>query len=120
MHQFDELGHIVSGRVVVDFGDSQEITDWQNGRRTCHGDTVGADEVSFEVVGLKGDIVVVVIETRYIRPLMREMQGSKKINRDDHLGYDNLYIVTIPWFGKVKTLRLRYGAPYVPPPEPEA
>ena len=31
--------------------------------------------------------------------------------------YDNLYIVTIPWFGKVKTLRLKYGAPYVASPE---
>jgi hypothetical protein len=28
--------------------------------------------------------------------------------------FDNLYIVSIPWFGKVKTLRLRYGAPYQP------
>ena len=23
--------------------------------------------------------------------------------------YDNVYIVSIPWFGKVKTLRVRYG-----------
>ena len=28
--------------------------------------------------------------------------------------FDNLYIVSIPWYGKVKTLRLRYGAPYLP------
>jgi hypothetical protein len=24
--------------------------------------------------------------------------------------YDNIYIVSIPWYGKVKTLRLHYGA----------
>lgn len=28
--------------------------------------------------------------------------------------YDNLYIVTIPWYGKVKTLRLHYGVRYAP------
>jgi len=26
--------------------------------------------------------------------------------------YDNIYIVSIPWFGKTKTIRLRYGEPY--------
>ena len=28
--------------------------------------------------------------------------------------HDNLYIVSIPWHGKVKTLRLKFGAPYLP------
>ena len=26
--------------------------------------------------------------------------------------YDNLYILSIPWYGKVKTLQLKYGTPY--------
>ncbi|MEE3236520.1 MAG: hypothetical protein VX236_04320, partial [Pseudomonadota bacterium] len=26
--------------------------------------------------------------------------------------YDNLYLVSIPWFGKTKTIRVRYGEPY--------
>ena len=28
--------------------------------------------------------------------------------------YDNLYIVSIPWFGKVKTLWLKFGDRYIP------
>ena len=27
--------------------------------------------------------------------------------------FDNIYIVSIPWFGKTKTIRFRYGEPYV-------
>jgi broad specificity phosphatase PhoE len=68
----------------------------------------------------KGDIVLVVTEPQHIRNLVRKLQGSKKVPEMADLEYDNLYIVTIPWFGKVKTLRLRYGAPYVPAPVPEA
>jgi hypothetical protein len=26
--------------------------------------------------------------------------------------YDNIYVISIPWFGKTKTIRLRYGEPY--------
>ena len=62
----------------------------------------------------KGEIILVVMEAEYIQPLIREMQGSKKLPELGPQEFDNLYIVTIPWFGKVKTLRLRYGAPYVP------
>jgi broad specificity phosphatase PhoE len=67
----------------------------------------------------KGDIVLVVTETDLIQPLIAEMQGSKKLPPIALTEYDNLYIVTIPWFGKVKTLRLRYGKPYRPPADPE-
>ena len=42
------------------------------------------------------------------------MGASKKVPVIDEGEYDNIYIVSIPWFGKTKTIRLRYGAPYVP------
>ena len=58
----------------------------------------------------KGKIVLVVTEPEYMRPLIRKMHGSKKLPASEEAGYDNLYIVTIPWFGKVKTLRLHFGA----------
>jgi hypothetical protein len=58
----------------------------------------------------KGKIVLVVTEPEYMQPLIREMHGSKKLPASEEAGYDNLYIVTIPWFGKVKTLRLHFGA----------
>jgi len=62
----------------------------------------------------KGKIVLVVAEPDAIPPLIEEFHGSKKLPPMGASEHDNLYIVTIPWFGKVKTLRLRYGAPYLP------
>jgi 2,3-bisphosphoglycerate-dependent phosphoglycerate mutase len=65
----------------------------------------------------KGKIVLVVTEPEYMQPLIREMHGSKKLPPSEEAGYENLYIVTIPWFGNVKTLRLHFGAmDFVPTP----
>jgi hypothetical protein len=67
----------------------------------------------------KGKVVLVVIDPQLIQPLIADMQGSKKLPEIKPDEYDNLYIVSIPWFGKVKTLRLKYGRPYLAKP-PEA
>ena len=62
----------------------------------------------------KGKIVLVITEPDLIQPLIAEMQGSKKLSEIADNEHDNLFIVSIPWFGKVKTLQLRYGSPFVP------
>ncbi|MGI9292137.1 MAG: histidine phosphatase family protein [Gammaproteobacteria bacterium] len=62
----------------------------------------------------EGKIILLVVEAEYIQPLIAEMQGSKKLPEIADDEYDNLFIVTIPWFGKVKTLRLSYGDRYKP------
>ena len=62
----------------------------------------------------KGKIVLVITEPELMQPLIAEMHGSKKLPEIGASEHDNLYILSIPWFGKVKTLRLRYGVPYVP------
>jgi broad specificity phosphatase PhoE len=62
----------------------------------------------------KGKIVLVVTDAEALPQLIRRFHGSKKLPpmaRDEH---DNLYIVSIPWYGKVKTLRLKFGARFVP------
>lgn len=66
----------------------------------------------------KGKIVLIVGHSNTIAPMIAELGGSKKVPPIADAEYDNLYIVTIPWFGKVKTLRLRYGVPYTPGSEP--
>ena len=63
----------------------------------------------------KGKVVLVVTHTEPLPELIRELHGSKKVPAMAEDEYDNLYVVSIPWYGKVKTLRLHYGAPYVPP-----
>lgn len=58
----------------------------------------------------KGKIVLVVVQPAEIPALIPRFQGSKKVPELADGEYDNLYIVSVPWYGKVKTLRLRYGA----------
>ncbi|MEL7310698.1 MAG: phosphoglycerate mutase family protein [Pseudomonadota bacterium] len=59
----------------------------------------------------KGKIVLIVGHSNTIAPMIAELGGSKKIPPIAESEYDNVYIVTIPWFGKVKTLRLKFGVP---------
>ena len=57
----------------------------------------------------KGEIVLVVTLGEVLAPLVEELHGSKNIPPFGPDDYDDIYIVTIPWFGKVKTLRMHYG-----------
>lgn len=61
----------------------------------------------------KGKIVLVVGHSNTLPALIGNMGASKKVPVIDEHEYDNIYIVSIPWFGKTKTIRLRYGEPYV-------
>lgn len=61
----------------------------------------------------KGKIVLVVGHSNTLPALIGNMGASKKVPVIDEYEYDNIYIVSIPWFGKTKTIRLRYGEPYV-------
>ena len=44
--------------------------------------------------------------------MIGNMGASKDVPKIDDNEYDNIYLVSIPWFGKTKTIRLRYGLPY--------
>lgn len=58
----------------------------------------------------KGRIVVVAGHSNTVPALIAELGGSKHVVIGEG-EYDNIFIVSIPWFGKTKTLRLKYGAP---------
>ena len=62
----------------------------------------------------KGRIVLVVGHSNTLPALIGNMGASKKVPPIAEDEYDNIYIVSIPWFGKTKTIRLRYGQPYTP------
>lgn len=62
----------------------------------------------------KGKIVLVVGHSNTLPALIGNMGASKKVPEIGENEYDNIYIVSIPWFGKTKTIRLRYGEPYIP------
>lgn len=59
----------------------------------------------------KGQIVLVVTEPDALPQLIARLHGSKKLPPMGDEEHDNLYVVSIPWYGKVKTLRFHYGAP---------
>lgn len=62
----------------------------------------------------KGKIILVVGHSNTVPALIGNMGASKRVPEIAEDEYDNIYIVTIPWFGKTKTIRLRYGEPYAP------
>lgn len=59
----------------------------------------------------KGEIVLIVSHSDAIAPLIDELHDSKRLPAFGPDDFDELYIVTIPWYGKVKTLRFHYGEP---------
>ncbi|MGH7130170.1 MAG: SixA phosphatase family protein [Planctomycetaceae bacterium] len=63
----------------------------------------------------KGKIVLIVGHSNTIPQLIAELGASKKVPPIADDEYDNIYIISIPWFGKTKTIRLRYGEPYTGP-----
>ena len=62
----------------------------------------------------KGKIILVVGHSNTIPKMIGGMGASKNVAPIAENEYDNIFIVSIPWFGKTKTIRLRYGEPYVP------
>ena len=61
----------------------------------------------------KGKIILVVGHSNTVPAMIGNMGASKNVPPIAEDEYDNIYIVSIPWFGKTKTIRLRYGEPYV-------
>ena len=74
--------------------------------------SVDADDVAGLVKRIqskdRGKIVLVIGHSNTVPQYIREFGGSKKIKPIDESEYYHLFIVTIPWQGKTKTLHLRY------------
>lgn len=62
----------------------------------------------------KGKIILVVGHSNTLPALIGNMGASKRVPPIAEDEYDNIYLVSIPWFGKTKTIRMRYGEPYRP------
>lgn len=62
----------------------------------------------------KGKIILIVGHSNTLPVLIANLGASKNVPPIAEDEYDNIYIVSIPWFGKTKTIRLRFGEPYIP------
>jgi broad specificity phosphatase PhoE len=60
----------------------------------------------------KGKIILVVAHSNTVPTLIADLGASKKVPPIARDEFDNIFIISIPWFGKTKTIRLRYGEPY--------
>ncbi len=61
----------------------------------------------------KGKIILVIGHSNTLPVLIANLGASKKVPVIAQNEFDNIYIISIPWFGKTKTIRLRIGEPYV-------
>jgi len=61
----------------------------------------------------KGKIILVVGHINTLPELIANLGASKNVPPIARNEFDNMYVVSIPWFGKTKTIRLRYGDPYI-------
>ena len=68
----------------------------------------------------KGKIILVVAHSNTLPTLIADLGASKKVPPIAETEYDNIYIISIPWFGKTKTIRLHFGEPYTGEPVEEA
>jgi len=68
----------------------------------------------------KGQVILIVGHSNTVPSLIAELGASKLVPPIAEFEYDNLYLVSIPWFGKTKTIRLRYGTPYTGEPADDA
>jgi broad specificity phosphatase PhoE len=64
----------------------------------------------------KGKIILVVGHSNTVPELIANLGASKTVPPIEEGEYDNIYVISIPWFGKTKTIRLRFGEPYVVSP----
>ncbi len=67
----------------------------------------------------KGKIILVVGHSNTVPELIAALGASKKVPPIAEMEYDNIYVISIPWFGKTKTIRLRFGEPYAGEPAEE-
>ena len=81
-------------------------------------DPTGDDEAVVDqmVKDHKGKIILIVGHSNTLPTLIAALGASKKVPPIAEMEYDNIYIISIPWFGKTKTIRLRFGEPYTGEP----
>jgi broad specificity phosphatase PhoE len=68
----------------------------------------------------KGKIILVVGHSNTLPVMIADLGASKKVPPIAENEYDNIYIISIPWFGKTKTIRMRFGKPYTGEPASES
>jgi 2,3-bisphosphoglycerate-dependent phosphoglycerate mutase len=59
----------------------------------------------------RGKITLIVIDADAIAPMIDELHGSKRLPAFGPADFGEIYFVTVPYYGRVKTYRFHYGDP---------
>ena len=59
----------------------------------------------------RGKITLIVADADAIPPLIAELHGAHPLPAFGPADYSEIYVVTVPYYGKVKTLRFRFDEP---------
>ena len=59
----------------------------------------------------RGKITLIVADADAIPPLIAELHGAHPLPEFGPADYSEIYVVTVPYYGKVKTLRFRFDEP---------
>jgi len=59
----------------------------------------------------RGKITLIVADADAIPPLIAELHGAHPLPEFGARDYSEIYVVTVPYYGKVKTLRFRFDEP---------
>jgi hypothetical protein len=59
----------------------------------------------------RGKITLIVADADAIPPLIAELHGAHPLPEFGPMDYSEIYVVTVPYYGKVKTLRFRFDEP---------
>ncbi len=123
-----ELVRLLGDVDVTDSVDAVFATRWRRTQETAeplarHVDTVlqiinPAELEKLQTVLLeeyKGQVVLLVLDADDVQPVIAQIKGSKVLRLIAPGEHDSLYVLSVPWFGKVKTLQFRYGRPYIGP-----
>jgi 2,3-bisphosphoglycerate-dependent phosphoglycerate mutase len=123
-----ELVRLLGDVDVTDSVDAVFATRWRRTQETAeplarHVDTVlqivnPAELEKLQTVLLdeyKGQVILLVLDANDLQPVVAQMKGSKVLRMTAPGEHDSLYVLSVPWFGKVKTLQFHYGRPYIGP-----
>jgi len=59
----------------------------------------------------RGKITLIVADADAIPPLIKELRGANPLPEFAAKDYSEIYVVSVPYYGKVKTLRFRFDEP---------
>lgn len=127
----NELMRVVADVDVTDSVDAVFATRWRRTQETAEPLSLRLDQ-PLQIIDLnnlnkvseilqteyKGQVVLLVVDAVDIQPLVKELEGSKVLKPIAEGEHDSIYLLSVPWFGKVKTLQFHYGRPSIGSPLP--